>query len=173
MRDDHQHRPERLFLGDLAVRVHIGEQRRGVEVARVDLLAPGHQRGAGRDRPLHQPVYLVPLPLADQRAHVGGLVRRVAVRHAPQPGRDLLDDRVVLSAGHHHPGRDRAPLPGVRAGRERRGPDRPAQVGVVQHDQGGLAAQLEEHPLDGRAGGRHDRPAGRGRAGERDRVDVG
>ena len=34
-------------------------------------------------------------------------------------------------------------------------------VGVVEHDRGGLAAELEEHLLQRRRGGGHDRPAGR------------
>src|SRR5262245_53070258 len=37
--DDDQNRPEYLLLGDLAVSVDIGEQRGGIEVARVNLLA--------------------------------------------------------------------------------------------------------------------------------------
>jgi hypothetical protein len=172
VRDDHQDRPEHLLLRDLAVRVHVGEQGRGIEVAGIHLLAAGHQRGAGRDRPPHHAVHLVPLPLADQRAHVVVLVRRVAVGHPAERGGDLLDDRVMLLARHQHPGRDRAALPGVRAGRERGDGKRSREVGVVEDDHCGLAAQLEEHALDGAAGGRHDPAAGGGRPGECDDVDV-
>src|SRR6476620_8767677 len=45
--DDGQHRAEHLFLRDLAVGVDIGQQRGGIEVSGVLLLAAGHQRGAG------------------------------------------------------------------------------------------------------------------------------
>src|ERR1700679_3370762 len=147
--DDHQHRAERLLLGDLAVRVEVGEQGRGVVVAGIDLGAAGDEGGAGRDRPLDQAVDLVPLPRADQRAHVVTWVGRVAVRDRAEHGRDLGDDLVMARPGHHHPGRDRAPLAGVRAGRERAHHGGLGEVGVVQHDQGGLAAELEEDPLDG------------------------
>jgi hypothetical protein len=68
VRYDREHRAEHLLLRDLAVRVHVDEQRRCVEVAGVHLLAAGHEHRACRDRPLDQAVHLVPLPLADQRA---------------------------------------------------------------------------------------------------------
>jgi predicted acylesterase/phospholipase RssA len=75
-------------------------------------------------------------------------VTGIAVGDPGQRGHHHLpDDRVVLLARHQHPGRDRAPLPGVRAGREGGGADRPGEVGVVEHDQGGLAAELEETRL--------------------------
>ena len=51
-------------------------------------------------------------------------------------------------------------------------PDRGGDVGVVEHDRGGLAAELEEDLLQRRRGRGHDRPAGRGGAGERDQVDA-
>src|ERR1700722_14866219 len=77
--DDHQDRAEHLFLGDLAVRVDVDQQRGGVEVARVDLGAAGDEGGAVGDRAPDQAVDLVPLPLADQRAHVVPWIGRVAV----------------------------------------------------------------------------------------------
>ena len=49
---------------------------------------------------------------------------------------------------------------------------RPLEVGVVEHDGGRLAAQLEEQALHRRGALLHDPPADRGRAGERDEVDL-
>jgi hypothetical protein len=47
------------------------------------------------------------------------------------------------------------------------------EVGVVEHDVRGLAAQLEEEPLEERRALLHHAPAGGGRAGEGDHVDAG
>ena len=45
------------------------------------------------------------------------------------------------------------------------------EVGVVEHDVGRLAAELEGHLLHGARRELHDAPADLGRAGERDLVD--
>jgi hypothetical protein len=44
-------------------------------------------------------------------------------------------------------------------------------VGVVEHEVGVVAAELERDPLELPAGGRPDQPAGPRRAGEADHVD--
>ena len=111
--DDGQHRPEHLLLGDLAVGVDVGEQRGGIEVARVDLLAAGDQRGAGLDGTLDHAVDLVALLLTDQRTHVGLGIGRVAVPHQAEVVLDQLDDLVVVLARHQQPRRQRAALAGV------------------------------------------------------------
>ena len=73
--------------------------------------------------------------------------------------------------GQQQPGLDGAALPGV----DHRGDD--AHVGdmifwdVVQDDRCAFAAKLELQALDRGGSGRHDRPPGRGRAGESDHVD--
>ena len=46
------------------------------------------------------------------------------------------------------------------------------EVGVVEHDQRVVAAELQARPASGSAGGLADQPADRGRAGERDHRDV-
>ena len=48
-----------------------------------------------------------------------------------------------------------------------------AEVGVLQHDGGRLAAELQEQPLHGRRALFHDPLADHRRAGERDQVDLG
>ena len=53
----------------------------------------------------------------------------------------------------------RAALAGVDARGERRRAGGRGEVGVVEHDRGGLAAELEEHLLQRRRRGGHDRPA--------------
>ena len=53
------------------------------------------------------------------------------------------------------------------------GRGRGLEVGVVEDDERVVAAELERDALEPLPGERADPPAGRGRAGERDRVDVG
>ena len=171
--DDDKHRPEHLVLGDLAVRVDIGEKCRRIEEARAHLLAAGHQRRACLDGALDHAVDLVALLLADQRARVGALVGGVAVAHHPEVVLQLLDDLVVVGARHQYPCRDRTALTGV-AGRGECGEKRRhVEVAVVEHDRRRLPAEFEEYLLARLAGRGHDRPAGRRRAGEGDHVDVG
>ena len=76
-------------------------------------------------------------------------------------------------AGHQHPGPGGAGLAGVEQAVGHADLDRGGQVGVVEDDVGRLAAQFEGDPLDLLGGERADPPAGPGRAGERDHVDVG
>src|SRR5262249_12444772 len=98
VRDDGEYRAEHLFLRDLAVGVHMRQYGRGVAVARVDPRSPGDQGRAGRDGPLDHAVDLVALSRADQRAHEGLRIGRVAVRDPGDVRRDLVDDAVVVLA---------------------------------------------------------------------------
>ena len=61
---------------------------------------------------------------------------------------------------------DRCIAPPTRVGRD--GGD----VGVVEHDGGGLAAELQRHPLHLLAADAHDALARRGRPGEGDLVGA-
>lgn len=88
-------------------------------------------------------------------------------------GLDQLDDLVVVTVGHQQPRGQRAALAGVGDHRERREHRGHVEVGVVEDDHRGLAAQFQEDPLEGAAGGSHDGAAGRGGPGEGDHVDAG
>ncbi len=66
-----------------------------------------------------------------------------------------------------------AGLAGVEVGGEDALGDDGGEVGVVEHDVGRLATELEGDPLDGAGGHLGDPLAGPGRAGEADHVDAG
>src|SRR6478609_5727342 len=78
---DRQDGPEDLFRDDLTARLGAGQDRRGeVEPAEVLVGTPAENRlGAVGDRPLHEARDPLEVRPADQGAHVGGLVARVAL----------------------------------------------------------------------------------------------
>ena len=88
-------------------------------------------------------------------------------------GLDQRQRLVVLRGRHEHPRPGGAGLAAVDEAVGQADLDGLAEVGVVEHDERALAAQLERHLLDGVGGDRHDALARGGRAGERDHVDVG
>ena len=67
----------------------------------------------GLDGALHDAVDLVALGLADQRAHVGLGIGRVAVPDQAEVVLDQLDDLVVVFARHQQPRRQRTALAGM------------------------------------------------------------
>ena len=75
--------------------------------------------------------------------------------------------------GHQETRRDGTALAGMRADGEGRHHGGQVGVGIIEHDEGRLAAQFQEHLLDRGAGHLHDPPADRGRAGEADHVHLG
>ena len=83
--------------------------------------------------------------------------------------RDCL---VVTIARNHQPGGDRAALPRVRGDGEGRDGRRTGQVGVVEDNERGLAAEFEEDLLDGLRRRSHHGTPGRGGSGERHQVDA-
>src|SRR5690606_9844777 len=87
-------------------------------------------------------------------------------------GRRRLGHLVVPGPGHQEPGGDGAALPGVGRGGEGGQRGGRVEVGVVEDDEGRLAAQLEEHARQVLGGGGHDLASGGGGAGERDQVDA-
>lgn len=85
-----------------------------------------------------------------------------------QPFHVLRVDRIV----HQVPADGHAGLALVEERTEGGCADGLLEIGVVQHDQRGVPAQLQVGPLEVAAGQLADSPAGRGRAGERDDPDV-
>ena len=124
--------------------------------------ALGHERGDG-----------LALAGRDQRAHLGRLVERVADLDRLDRLLERLHERVERRALDEDARARAAVLAGVAEHRARRGRRGGLDVGVGEHDVGGLAAQLERHALDRLRGARGDRPPDLGRAGERDLGDVG
>ena len=170
-------RPEDLLPVDPHLRPGLHEDGRLHEEP------PGEPRHGGataaqrRFRPLVQGravqvQHVVALPLADQRADLGGRVLRRAHLHVADGVGQPFHQRVGQRLVHHQPAPRRADLAGVAE----RGPDRPVQsgveVGVVQDHVRGLPAQLEGQALEVRRGRPLDGPSGLGGAGERHLVNV-
>ena len=109
----------------------------------------------------------------DQRAHLGRLVERVADLDRLDRLLERLHERVERRALDEDARARAAVLPGVAEHCRRRGGGGGLDVGVGEHDVGGLAAELERHALDRLRGARGDRAPDLGRAGERDLGDVG
>ncbi len=113
------------------------------------------------------------LALGDQRADLGGGVGGVADRHRAHRLGQRVDDPVVAAAAGEDAGLGDARLAVVHERGEPQARHRGVEVGVVEHDRGRLAAQLEADPLQLLAADRGDLAAGRGGAGEGDLVDAG
>ena len=95
-------------------------------------------------------------------------------RGRPDGARNFSSERVVHRLVDQDPARARAALAGLHQrslmGRHRRGG---IEIGVVEHDVGGLAAQFGDHRRQvGRGGGEHP-TRGRLAAGEVDLADAG
>ena len=174
--DHHEHRPEDLLLGDGHGVVDVGEQRRLDEAALVEVRGPAaadDQRG----RPRRCPSRCSRAPgRAAWRSTCGPWMVAGSVG---SPYGDVLEDR-LRRARRASSYRDRGsrmrvcmaqPWPPCIADASGGRQHLRLEVGVVEHDVGGLAAELEEHPLQRGGARRHDPPPGGGRPGERDQVD--
>ena len=167
--DHGQHRPEDLLLRDAHV---VGRRRRRSSARRSSRAAaarggrrriPGARPRACRSRctPARAPAaaaltsgpMICPGPSGSPYGSCANAARR------------NLDALRVACPRHQQPRRDRAALAGVVTDREA-GEQRAAEIRIIQHDGGGLAAELQEHPLHRRGGVCHDAPADGGRAGE-------
>ena len=114
--------------------------------------------------------HAVALLRADLRSHQVAGVGRVAVGEVLEPGRRDLDRLVVHRTLDEHPRRHHAALAAVHADHGGHRHLR-LEVGVVEHDVGRLAAELEEQALHRRAALLEDALAGDGGSGEGDEVD--
>src|SRR5215470_18176003 len=174
-RDDGEHRTEDLLLGDRHVVVDVDEQR-GLDPE--PLVAAGGRVGAA-DEELGTLVDAL-LDVAEDalalfgRDH-GAAQRPRILRIADGDGVvHSLEDPYSLAVARpreQQPGRNGAALASVHAGRD---PDQTGkrEVGVLQHDGGGLASQLEEQALHRRRALFHDPPADGGRAREGNQIDL-
>ena len=102
----------------------------------------------------------------DERSDVDPVVLPAAERSAPDPlaelAAELLGDRAV----DQEPVGGRAGLAHVAHLGDHRAVDRRVDVGVLEHEERGVAAQLHRHPLQLPGGLLDDDPADRRRAGE-------
>ena len=129
--------------------------------------------GALRQRVGDVMLHLLHGLLGDQRPL--GDIRLIAVADCQRGGGlgQPLDERVMDPRLHEDAVRADAGLARVaELGRHRAG-DRQLDVRVVEDDQGGVAAELEQHALDGSRALRRQQLADDGRAGEGQRSHVG
>ena len=157
-------RPERLQPRTLGLVGHVGQERR-LEARPLRLAAGEHSRALAhgiRDATLDG----LERALVDQRADDRVRLLRVARLQPLRLRHELLDERVRnraldddLPGGH-------ADLALVEERPERRRVHRVLEVGVGEHDQRVVAAELEQDPLEVAAGRLGELAPGRGRAGE-------
>ena len=131
----------------------------------------GEPSGTSVDGGRHQGVNVLALALADESAHlravVGGQADPDAAGELGDPCADLVVDRAV----HEDPGSGDTALTALHEVRVHGRRDREIEVGVLEHDDGALAAQLQHHRHE--VGGRlpdHGSP-GLDAAGERQHAD--
>ena len=172
--DHHEYRAEDLLLSDRHRVVDVGEQGRLEEPTLG--MGPGHlasdrEGGALVDALLDVAEDPPSLLVGDHRPHHHVVAGRIAVRHTGEERAQHLHALVVARAWQQHPGLDGAALAGVEARRHAHH-DRLVEGRVLEHDRGGLAAQLEEQALHRLAAFGHDALAHGRRTGERDEVDL-
>ena len=94
------------------------------------------------------------------------MTARIAARQRRGALGELVDESVGDLGVDDDPLGRHADLPGVGEGAEHRGVDRRVEIGVVEHDQRRLAAQLEQHRLQMLGRQLRDHLADPGGAGE-------
>ncbi len=147
---DRGDRAEHLLVEGAHAGLHAGEHGRPVE--RPVEGAAGGQLGAGRDRVLDDAVDAVDLAAADHRPERHLARGRIADRQMLGLGDQLLGQRVGdLLVREDEPGRH-ADLALVEPGAERTRRGDAVEIGIVEHDHGVLAAELELHLLEMLAG---------------------
>src|SRR6266542_2633117 len=174
--DDSQDRAEDLLARDRHGVVDAGEDGRLHVVPAGQPVrwcrAAGHERGALGDAELDVAAYPVALGSRNQRAKSGAALIRVS-DHGGLGGRaGDLGGAVMPVAGYEHAGMRGAALPAVTEAVPDHLRDNRRQVGVIQDDGGGLAAEFQGHRLD--RGGRElaDPAAGSRGTGEADHVHA-
>ena len=167
-------RPEHLLLHDLRRLVHPDHHRGLVEEPGAGARgAPDGDLGTGIDGPIHESRHPGQLAIRHQGTHLGVLVGGIAGDHRArgigEPGHKI----VVHPGAGDHPTRRGAVLAGVveavvpQIGHHR------FDVGIVEDDHRGLAAQLEVNPLERIRRMLGHRLSGRHRTGEGHHDHVG
>ena len=148
---------EDLVLDDLGALVGVGEDRGLVVGARpVGPVAAEDELRLGLEGPVDHALDLVGLGLRDERAHVQVVgVGRVAPLDGPHLVRQGREQLVVDGRTGDDPAGRGAVLARVPVARRLEDLGREVHVRIVEHDDRGLAAQLQVEALDraGREGG--------------------
>ena len=136
-----------------------------------DLRAAAQELGALVETELHVALGRVDLARRDERALVGVHVHVVADDDLARALHEHADELVVDLARHECARSRLAHLAVVEERAPQHAGGREVEVGVVEHDVGRLAAELERDLLHRARRELHDAPPDFGRAGERDLVD--
>jgi len=167
------HRPEYLDAGNRRGGLHAGEQRRRIEAAgarhrRARLV----QRRAFLQPGIDQVADALQLHRVDDGAHVDRLVERIAEPKRLHARRQLRDEALVDALLDEEPRSGAADLALVQPDRVDHPFDRRVEIGIVEDDEGRLAAELQRQALAGAGGRLADFPPDLGRAGEGDLGDA-
>ena len=136
-------------------------------------MPPALSLAPGRDGVLDDAVDAVDLAAADHRPERHLPRGRIADRQMLGLGDELLGQRVGDLLVRDHEAGGHADLALVEPGAERDGGGDRVEIGVLEHDDRVLAAELELHLLEVLAGKLADAAPDRARSGERDHGDVG
>lgn len=168
-REHRRQRAEGLFLRDQRIRTHIRQHGRLEEGATERMaLAAGDDPGAARYRIRDVALDLLDGLLVDQRPlrHAGlGAVADLHRRHFPG---QLLDELVVDAVLRVEPVGADTGLAHVAIFRDHRAIDGGIDIGIVEHHERRIAAELEPEPLHADRGLLVENLADRGGAGEAD-----
>ena len=133
----------------------------------VGRLAAGQDFGAFLHRVVDQFDDLVAPFLVDQRTKRHAVVETVAHLQPRHFGGQLFGEFVVHFFMHIEPVRRGAGFAHIAHLRDHGAVDRRINVGVIEHDEGGIAAEFHRRPDDVVGGFMQELPADFGRAGER------
>ncbi len=160
---------EGFLAGEQHVRGGAGEHNRG----RI-LPAPRHRPATRRqlcalgNRVFDVAVDLVDRSLIDHRANCDAGLRPRAYLHRVDAGAELLGEGVIDAGLHENSVGADAGLPAIAELRRDRAFHRKIEIGVVENDEGGIAAEFEREPLDAVCSAAHQQRTDAGRAGEGD-----
>ena len=173
-----RHRPEDLLPRHPHIVADIGEDGRLHEIALREFAGVDSRTAGGGAHPLgrsDREIVADPVQLLSrhQRADLGLRIDTVADLQRSREIREPVDEFVVDRPLDEDPGSGTTGLAGIREHAHPSARNRLGQIGVREHDIGGLAAQFHRHPLEGVRGGTDDLATHRRRSGERDLVHPG
>ena len=140
--------PKISWRVDVGVDRHVGQDRRAEEVAGpVRRAAAGHDPGAGPDRLVDQRGDARDRLVVDQRTDVDTVVLAATEPEGAHPLAELLGELLGHRLLDEEPVRGRAGLAHVAHLGDHRAVDGRVDVGVGEHEERGVAAELHADPL--------------------------
>ncbi len=167
--DDREHGSEDLLAEDVTAGLHVGHDGRLEERAgAVDGRSARGDGGAALDGIPHQGLGLVDGAVVDEGADLYALLGAAADLHALHALGDTSGELLDDAALHDEAVGRGARLADVAELREHRALDRLVEIGVVEHDEGGVAAELHRGAQHAGGGLLQQLHADRGGPGERE-----